>query len=237
MTKSKKILAIVLAVIFTAVTVFLGFLFFKIIPDINKQKEHQAQVKQYYLDKVALFEEENKSLSPGEIDVVFLGDSLTDLYDLKTYYPQYKTLNRGIGADTTFGLEDRLKVSVYDVKPKVAVMLIGVNNINTMFDNYEDILKGFKTNIPNTKIVLLSLTALGGNLWGERNQLSCYNNVKIKKLAEEYGYSFVDLYTPLFDARTGEVREGLTVDGGHFTHEGYLILTEQITPVLESLLN
>lgn len=237
MTKSKRLISIVLVVLFTAVAVFLGFLFFKIIPDAVNQRELKLKVKQYFDNKLTIYEQENAKYGDYEIDVAFLGDSLTDGYDLEKYYPEYKTANRGIGGDTTFGLESRLKVSVYDLKPKVAVMLIGANNMDSMFDNYEEILKGFKNNLPNTKIVLLSLTAMGGEFWGVKNQLACYNNVKIKKLASEYGYEFVDLYTPLFDARKGEVYDGLTVDGGHFTHEGYLVVTAQIKPVLERLLN
>ena len=58
----------------------------------------------------------------------------------------------------------------------------------------------------------------------------------IKLLAGKYGYTFVDLYTPLYDVSIREVYDGYTVDGGHFTHEGYVVLTEQITPVLRELL-
>ncbi len=237
MLKKQKITAIAIAVALVVLIVFGCVLFFKIIPDANKEREREEMVKAYYAQKIAIYEQENALYEDYEVDVAFLGDSLTDGYDLKKYYPEYKTANRGIGGDTTFGLESRLKVSVYDLKPKVAVMLIGANNMDKMFDNYENILIGLRDNLPNTKIVLLSLTAMGGEHWGRKNQLATYNNVKIKKLASEYGYTFVDLYTPLFNPRTGEVYDGLTVDGGHFTHEGYLVVTAQIKPVLEDLLN
>ena len=46
MTKNKKILTIVLAVVLVAVITFSCFLFFKIIPDIQKQKELEKQVKE-----------------------------------------------------------------------------------------------------------------------------------------------------------------------------------------------
>ena len=236
MTKNKKILTIVLAVVLVAVITFSCFLFFKIIPDIQRQKELEKQVKEYYAQKIELYESENALYGDYEVDVAFLGDSLTDGYDLERYYPEFTTCNRGIGGDTTIGLEARLKVSVYDLKPKVAVMLIGANNMDKMFDNYEDILIGLRDNLPETKIVILSLTAMGGDSWGRKNQLACYNNVKIKKLANEYGFEYVDLFTPLFNPRTGEVYEGYTVDGGHFTHEGYLVVTEQIKPILYELL-
>ncbi|MBO5926678.1 MAG: hypothetical protein J6Q38_03890 [Clostridia bacterium] len=237
MTKKKKITAIILAIVFVVIVVFGCVLFIKIIPDIKTQREWDEYVKNYYAQKISTYEQENALYEDYEVDVAFLGDSLTDGYDLQKYFPEYKTSNRGIGGDTTVGLESRLKVSVYDLKPKVAVMLIGANNMDSMFGNYENILIGLRDNLPNTKIVLLSLTAMGGELWGRKNQLAAYNNVKIKKLASEYGFTFVDLYTPLFNPRTGEVYDGLTVDGGHFTHEGYVVVTAQIKPVLENLLN
>lgn len=223
--------AVILALIGTGIWYF-GFY----RPQKEKEADHLLKVQEYRDAKLKQYREENEKYEDYQVDVAFLGDSLTDLYDLNTYYPQYITVNRGIGGDTTFGLEQRLQISVYDLKPKVAVMLIGANNIDSMFDNYEAILVGFRDNLPDTEIVLLSLTAMGDE-WGKKNQLAAYNNVKIKLLAEKYGYTFIDLYSPLMDVSTGEVYEGYTVDGGHFTPKGYEVVTAQIRPVLESLLN
>ena len=192
-------------------------------------------VQEYYGAKLARYEEENAKYADFEVDVAFLGDSLTDGYDLERYYPQYVTANRGIGGETTIGLEQRMQVSVYDLQPKVAVMLIGGNNLGTMFDNYERILQGMKENLPNTEIVLLSLTAMGRE-WARKNEIAAYNNVKIKLLAEKYGYRYVDLFTPLFDLDANELKPEYTVDGAHLTHEGYEVVTAQVTPVLEEIL-
>jgi lysophospholipase L1-like esterase len=104
-----------------------------------------------------------------------------------------------------------------------------------MFENYENILIGVKENLPETKVVLCSLTAMGGN-FAEKNKIAAYNNVIIKKLAQKYDFAFVDLYTPLFDEKTGEIYAEYTSDGAHLTHEGYEVLSEAITPVIESFL-
>lgn len=232
-----KIFVIVLSTVFAAALVIGGIVYFvKILPEQKKQEEWTRQVQAYRDEKLTQYRQENAAFADFEVDVAFLGDSLTDGYDLEKYYPQYVTANRGIGGDTTFDLENRLDVSVYQLQPKVAVMLIGANNMDTMFENYERILMGLRDNLPETKIVLLSLTAMGGEHWGRKNQLAAYNNVTIKLLAEKYGFTFIDLYTPLYDVSIREVYDGYTSDGGHFTHDGYTMVTAQITPVLEKLL-
>jgi len=226
------LIAVIGAVLLIAAAVVLfGF----VLPQQKKQQEWDAMVAAYRAEKLSQYEQENAQYQDYEVQVAFLGDSLTDGYDLEKYYPQYLTVNRGIGGDTTFTLEERLQTSVYDLKPQVAVLLIGANNMDTMFDNYEDILIGLKTNLPDTKIILLSLTSMGGDSWGPKNQLAAYNNVTIRLLADKYGFTFVDLYTPLYDVATRQVREGYTSDGGHLTHEGYTVVTAQITPVLQEI--
>lgn len=229
-TRNFVIFLLLVAVLSSAVYIYL-----KKQADERQIAEFQQMMQDYYDGKVAQFEAENKSIVPGETDVVFLGDSLTDGCDLSLYYPEYTTLNRGIGGDTTLGLEKRLDVSVYAVQPKVVVMLIGANNFSTMFDNYEDILISLKENLPESKIILVSLTSMGGT-WGKSNNLAAFNNVKIKALAEKYGYEFVDVYTPLLNFETNEIYEEYTTDGGHLTHEGYLVLTGEIKAVINKVM-
>ena len=190
---------------------------------------------EFYNGKLDAFEKENEEYKNKDVDVVFLGDSLTDGYDVKRFYPEYVVLNRGISGDTSVWLEERLDVSLYAVQPKVAVMLIGANNMDKMLENYESILKSFKENAPNTKIVLLSLTSMSGE-WGKKNQLAAYNNVQIKMYAEMYGYEYVDLYSALLNLETGEIYDEYTTDGGHLTEKGYEVLTSKIKPAIEKQL-
>ena len=191
-----------------------------IVENVKYRQQYNEFLKlyhQHYNDRLALFEEENKTLT--DVDVVFLGDSLTEGYDLKTYYPEYNVANRGIGGDTTFGLEKRLQVSAYDINPKMVMMLIGANNFDTMMDNYENIVVSLKNNLPNTDITLLSLTSMTKD-WGRNNQKAQNNNIKIKEYADKYNLRYLDLYNPLLDKTTNELRLEYTTDGGHFTPKG-----------------
>ena len=193
-------------------------------------------IAEYRAAKHQQYEQENQQYDDYEVEVAFIGDSITDAYDLKKHYPQYVTANRGIAGETSYDLQARLQLSVYDLKPQVVVMLIGANNPTTVMNNYEDILKGYQENLPETKVVLLSLTSMGGETWGRWNEKAQANNVEIKKLAEKYGHTFVDVYTPLLDPAINQLREDYTTDGGHLTEEGYEVLTDTIAPVLKGIL-
>ena len=233
MTKKRKKLFIIGIVL---ILVIVGTLLGTLIPACKKKAEReelQRLFQEHYNARITAFANENATLE--NVDVAFIGDSLTEGYDLAHFYPQYKTVNRGIGGDTTFGVEQRLQVSLYDIQPKVVVMLIGANNFSTMMDNYESILQQLQTNLPNSKIVLLSLTAMSQK-WGRNNDKAILNNQRIKSLSVKYGFTFIDLFTPLCNPDTNELYPSYTTDGGHLTLEGYTVLTQTITPVLQTLL-
>lgn len=231
----KKILGLILGVLIISMLSFGIYSIIDYIIDTKQENEQKQIIKEYYDNKLITYENENNLYDDYYIDIAFLGDSLTDGYDVKSYYSEYNVSNRGIGGETTIGLEKRLEVSVLDLKPKVTVMLIGGNNLDTMFDNYEDILISLKSNLKDTKIVLLSLTAMGRD-WAYKNELACLNNVKIKLLAEKYDCSYIDLFTPLYDISTNELYEKYTTDGVHFNKLGYDYITSIIKPVIDELL-
>lgn len=184
----------------------------------------------YYDSKVRQFMEDNKTI--GDVDVCYLGDSLTDLYDVNKWFPEYKNANRGIGGDTTDGLAYRIKPSAYEIKPKVITFWIGFNNLETMFNNYESILKGLHKNLPDSKIAIIGFTP---NTWGRQEQVLSANP-KVKKIAEKYSHPYVDLYDYLLDNSTGTINAEYTIDGGHFTEKGYEIITSILKPVIDDLM-
>lgn len=227
------VVPIVIVVVFVGL-VWLNCFFFVEEQNRKRAEEWSALFQAYYDAKVASYEEENAMVN--DVDIVFLGDSLTDGYNLNEFYPQWNVLNRGIGGDTTFGLERRLKVSAYDVNPKVVVMLIGANNLYTMFDNYESIVVQLRTNLPDAKIVLLSLSPLGAG-FADRNDTVIANNVEIQAIASRNGCTYVDIHSVLRNPETGQMYDEYTTEGLHFSHEGYVVITATLTPVIASLLS
>ena len=206
------------------------------LPEQQRREEHARLVQMYRDNKMAIFNEENQLYEDGEVDVAFIGDSLTDMYDVKRFYPQYLVSNRGIGGDTSFDLEGRLQASLYDLQPKVVVMLIGGNNPYTMLENYEQIVISMKEHLPHSEIVLISMTSMGGEHWGRHNQQAAFNNVRIKMIAQKHDCIYVDMFSPLLNPETNEIYEEYTIDGGHLTEIGYEVFTKTVTPAIEAAL-
>ena len=232
----KKILIIsIISVAIIAASIFLVILFTKIIPDKKKQQEWDKMIAEYRENKKQQYLAENEKFADYEVEVAFLGDSLTDGCDLAKYYPDYVTSNRGIGGDTTTDVLGRISYSIYDLKPQVVVLLIGGNNLNTMFKDYEDILIGLKDNLPDTKVVIVSLSAMGLDHKG-KNKIAIDNNKKIYELAQKYNYYYVNIFDALYNNETGEIYSNYTSDGLHFTHEGYLVITGIINNKLKEVL-
>ena len=167
-------------------------------------------------------------------DVVFVGDSITDWCPLSTYYPEYKIANRGIAGDTTTGLLKRMDFSVYDLKGKVYYLMIGINNVTNMFDDYEQILQGMKENIYHNNIIITNLLPVR---WEDKNAVVIEANKTIKSLAEKYNYTFVDLYTPMsLENDHSRINEELFADGLHPNEDGYQVMASYVRPIIQSFL-
>ncbi|MBQ6600889.1 MAG: hypothetical protein IIX36_04525 [Clostridia bacterium] len=133
-----------------------------------------------------------------EGQVVFFGDSITELLPISDWYGEYslqsglELYNRGIGGDSTLGLYRRAKENVLCIKPCAVVILIGTNDLGMGFDtdflksNMENILKLFKDECPGCKIILEAIyPVIEGRAGKRKNSDILEANRKYKALAEK----------------------------------------------------
>ena len=183
-----------------------------------------------YQEKCEKFDSQN--IKDFNCDIDFVGDSITEGYDVKSFYKEYKVANRGISGDTTDMLLTRMEVSAFNLEPKIISLMIGTNNLDTCMNNYEAILQGFGGHLPNTKVVVVSiLPRRGEDLCTKIEE----NNIEIEKLSTKYAYTYVNLYT-LFVTDDYKVNESLFKDGLHPNKKGYQLITDNLKPVFASLL-
>ncbi len=125
-------------------------------------------------------------LRQGRVDLIFLGDSITEDWERvgppdwadfrpgwNRFYGDRNAVNLGFKGDTTANLLWRIRNGEVDgIAPKVAVVLIGANNLGRVHWSAEATTTGIAANIdelhrrlPQTKLLLLSVLPSERSAW------------------------------------------------------------------------
>jgi Lysophospholipase L1 and related esterases len=178
------------------------------------------------------------------VDFVFIGDSITQFWELGAYFSKNDrmVLNRGIGGDTTEYLLKRLEADVLQLKPKYAVLKIGVNDTmklesdpwqkirgkepdeikKTILDNMNSII----TIAKEKGLHLIICSILPTNMVvtqknKERNVLINEVNPEIRAMTEKAGFVYVDYHSGFVGKDGMTLMDGLSDDGVHPHVIGY----------------
>ncbi|MGV8835430.1 GDSL-type esterase/lipase family protein [Cellvibrio sp.] len=181
-----------------------------------------------------------------QVDVLFVGDSITAGWDWSIWEKNFKPLkaaNFGIGGDNTGNVLWRLQHgAIGNIHPKLIVLLIGVNNIGGMQESPEQAAAGV-TNVveqlqlawPNSKILLNAVfpfdQAPGSN---NRRKVKKLNQI-ISKLGDNKIIFFKD-YGPLLLQKDGSISPDIMADFLHPTPKGYQVWADAMTPDINALL-
>jgi lysophospholipase L1-like esterase len=194
-----------------------------------------------------------------QVDLVFIGDSITHMFggppasnringgDLfEKYYGKRNAVNLGFGWDRTQQVLWRLENGELEgIKPKVAVVLIGTNNIsphNARGNTNEETVAGIKAicdtirkKSRRSKILLLGILPRGANANALERIRIVEINRELAKLDGKRGVTFLDIGDKFLDAN-GVMLPNVTTDLLHPNEKGYEIWAEAMEPTLARLL-
>ena len=167
-------------------------------------------------------------------DVVFMGDSITEYWehaDPAMFGP--RTVDRGIGGQTTPQMVLRMYSDVIALRPRVVHIMAGTNDISgntgpetdrTIVDNIRAMIVLAKAN--GIRVVLGAITPSSG-FSARQGANPAARIVRVNRLlaqlARDEGATFVDYHAPLSDA-AGGMKPGLANDGLHPNRNGYAIM-------------
>jgi len=184
--------------------------------------------KKYYEKRVALFKGERVK----KRSAIFLGDSITEFGDWIKLLDDSTVVNRGIAADNTFGVLDRLN-DVIIHQPRKLFIEIGINDIsqnipaNIIVKNILTIVSRVKAGSPATKIYVHSILPTNNNVKNEypdafnkNPQIDVVNN-RLKLSAKKNKYSYINLSKELGDKNGDLDIRYAKPDGLHLNGKGY----------------
>jgi lysophospholipase L1-like esterase len=191
-------------------------------------------------------DDDAKVAAPGKDEnrVVFMGDSITDLWDdpkFGGFFPGKPYIDRGIGGQTTPQMLLRFRPDVVALQPKIVVILAGTNDIagNTgpmtlqaIEDNLASMFDLAHAN--GIRVVFSSVLPISDyekNKDGQPiirskqrppEQITALN-AWMKKFAATHEQIYLDYFSAMADGQ-GFLKEELSEDGLHPNQKGYDIM-------------
>lgn len=205
----------------------------------------------FWIDRVRQFIAENAGLDPAARNIVFVGDSLTQGFKVKEFFPDLPVLNRGIvsdggcdfpeGRSIYRGVTHRMKESIYDCRPSHLIYLIGTNDVGVTnipldywFGAYKYVIQQTQKQFPDVKIILVTCPPCGApykKIATLNPRLKEWNTI-IRDYAKKEGFRLIDLYELLAD-KDGQLPADLTTDGLHFNKKGYDRWADALRTILQ----
>lgn len=173
----------------------------------------------------------------GEDRVVFIGDSITDGWKLKEFFPGKPYVNRGIGGQITTQMLVRFRQDVINLQPKVVVINGGINDVTGILQklSVEDIESNYASmadlaRANNIQVVFGSVLpvhnytepARGNVEWRHPDQVLALN-AWLKNYCARTNCVYVDYHTSLIDEK-GMLKLPYSSDGLHPNAEGYTVM-------------
>lgn len=193
-----------------------------------------------------MYEEQVVRAAQGGVDVMFVGDSLTEMWPKALWdenFGGFRPANFGIGGDHTGNLLWRLQSpAIQSLQPRVVVLLAGVNNINlcgekaeTVFSGIQAVVAMLRRHYPSARI-LLSAVLPQGELPDApaRREVLALNRL-VRTLDDGKTVFFHD-YGARFVGADGRLSAQLQPDFLHLSEQGYGLLAAGLRPDIEALL-
>ena len=176
-------------------------------------------------------------------EVVFLGDSITEMCKLDKYYPNVNGINRGISGDDTEGMLKRLDSNVLALSPTILVILGGTNDLdrnvtpNQIAENINSIIELTQEKLPDCKIYVQSIYPVNSTrkptclnkVCGRTNENIEAANTIISYVCEDKNVTYIDVNTHLKD-EAGNLKKEYSKDGLHLTRKGYEKVASIVAP-------
>ncbi|HWA09600.1 MAG TPA: GDSL-type esterase/lipase family protein [Opitutaceae bacterium] len=202
--------------------------------------------------------EMNKEVAKkGDIDVLFMGDSITDFWRtagapgdanpahagkavFDKYYGAMKVANFGISGDTTQGVLYRLQDGEgQGFQPKEIMLMIGTNNAGNcssaeIAEGVGAVVLELRKDFPAAKILLLGIFPRGLPTDPVRKVVMDVNPI-IARLHDGKNVFYLDIGDKFLDAN-GVIQPDIMADRLHPTEKGYVIWAEAVKGPLAELM-
>ncbi len=175
---------------------------------------------------------------PGSVDVVFMGDSITEFWAQPRFggfFSRRNYANRGMSGQATSHMLSRFRQDVIGLKPKIVVILAGTNDIaggygpttnETIEGNLASMSEMAKS--AGIGVILASILPVAASQTTARpmTRIREINNW-LRSYAKANNCVYLDYFSAMIDSQ-GFLRAGLSDDGLHPNANGYALMEPMV---------
>jgi acyl-CoA thioesterase I len=221
-------------------------------PGLDQYRASRIAIYTDDFGELTRYRESNARLAPpaaGENRVVFLGDSITDYWKLRDYFPGKPYINRGIDGQSSSQMLVRFRQDVIDLHPAVLIVLAGTNDIagvtggirdEQIEANYASMAELARTH--HIGVVFSSLLPVNNYTQDAKESYALRPRQRIlavnhwlRAYCDKNALVFLDYYSAMVDDK-GMLKRELSDEGLHPNRAGYKIMAPLAERAIEAAL-
>ena len=187
---------------------------------------------------IAAIEAKIKSGESVQGSIVFVGSSSIRMWKLDESFPMLKTCNHGFGGSQLADSVHFFERIVAPVKPSIIVLYAGDNDIakekspETVAADFAQFCTKVREQLPECRKVIYVSIKPSVKRWALANTIMSANKLIETQCMKDENLQYLDVWTPMLDAKGQPRPELLLKDGLHMTTDGYKIWNEALGPLL-----
>ena len=188
-------------------------------------------------------------MNPRPLDVLFVGDSITEYWQSdapevwQQEFGRLRCVNLGVAGDTTSDVLERMMTArLEQLAPKVTVLLIGTNDISLNDGTPHEIagrtkliLQILQEKMPQTKVLLIGVLPREYSPHSPVRDTIRQVNDELSTFEDAKSVSYLDISAGYLD-ENGIIPLALMPDSLHLSDEGYSVWATEMRDTLKTLL-
>jgi lysophospholipase L1-like esterase len=186
---------------------------------------------------IKAFEAQDQKSPPPTGEIVFVGSSSIRMWDTKKYFPDIVTIQRGFGGSCLADSVTFCDRIVTKYRPRTVVLYAGDNDISAglspegVLKDYQAFAARVHAALPATRIIYIAIKP-SIRRWALVEKMRRANALIAELTKTDGRLAFLDIDKPMIGADGKPRKELFKPDGLHLSHEGYVLWSGLLRPML-----
>ncbi|TVQ06675.1 MAG: hypothetical protein EA361_19325 [Bacteroidetes bacterium] len=168
---------------------------------------------------------------------LFIGDSITEGFDLEKFFPGKGYVNHGISGYSSEELLDAMHKGWFASAPEMVFLCIGTNDLARDYDEADTLdtirrlLVKIREHAPDNSMIYLTSLFPARHNPPRPNPVIRQLNSRLHELAVQENAAYLHLH-PFFTDENGQLKREFTDDGLHLNEHSYAVWAELVKQLI-----